>query len=231
MLGERGMWFKKHFFEPALRIPLLLSAPWIKSQRVTELVSLVDMLPTFCGLATGAAGATTGGSDNANAWTSHVETLDGMDLGPLVSDSGHAILEFARTRPVYAEYLAEATTAPIFMIRRGRYKYIHCSSDPALLYDVVNDPLERQNLANRSEHAGRVDEFAREVTARWDEVTLIRDIRLSQQRRLLIREASRTGAQIRWNHGESANQDVRWYRGQGSYNDWAFDYLPVLDDT
>ena len=47
MLGERGMWFKKHFFEPAMRIPLLIHAPWIKPQRISELVSLVDLLPTF----------------------------------------------------------------------------------------------------------------------------------------------------------------------------------------
>lgn len=51
MLGERGMWFKKHFFEKALRVPLILSAPWIAPQRVSELASLVDLVPTFNAIA------------------------------------------------------------------------------------------------------------------------------------------------------------------------------------
>ena len=45
------------------------------------------------------------------------------------------------------EYMAEMTSHPMFMIRRGRHKYIHCDTDPALLYDVEADPLERANLA------------------------------------------------------------------------------------
>jgi choline-sulfatase len=218
MLGERGMWFKKHFFEPALRIPLLLSAPWLQPQRVSELVSLVDLLPTFCGLASG------------TVWSSDVEILDGMDLGQFLTGSPHGLPPTTWTRPVYVEYLAEATTAPVFMIRRGQYKYIQASTDPALLFDVVNDPLERHNLAGKAEYADRVAQFSQEVAGKWDEVALSRDIRLSQQRRRLIRETSRNGTPIRWNHGEESGQDVRWYRGQGSYNDWAFDYLPVLSD-
>ena len=45
------------------------------------------------------------------------------------------------------EYTAEMTSHPMFMIRRGRHKYIHCDTDPPLLYDVEVDPLERTNLA------------------------------------------------------------------------------------
>nr|XP_061808134.1 choline-sulfatase-like [Nerophis lumbriciformis] len=52
-LGERGMWFKKHFYEPSLRVPLIIQAPWISPCRIDELVSLVDLLPTFNGFATG----------------------------------------------------------------------------------------------------------------------------------------------------------------------------------
>jgi choline-sulfatase len=48
---------------------------------------------------------------------------------------------------------------------------------------------------------------------------------LSQKRRRLILEASRQGMRPRWNHGEIPGEEVRWYRGEGSYNDWAFDYL------
>ena len=36
LLGERGLWFKRHFFEPAAAVPLIISAPgglWIYCQQ------------------------------------------------------------------------------------------------------------------------------------------------------------------------------------------------------
>ena len=51
MLGERVMWFKKHFFEKSLHVPLIMNAFWIEPERVRELLSLVDMVPKFIGVA------------------------------------------------------------------------------------------------------------------------------------------------------------------------------------
>lgn len=51
MLGERGMWFKKHFYEKSLRVPLIMSGPGIAPQRVCELTSLVGLVLTFNSLA------------------------------------------------------------------------------------------------------------------------------------------------------------------------------------
>lgn len=209
MLGERGMWFKKHFFEAALRVPLLLNAPWIKPQRVGELVSLVDLLPTFMGLATG------------EVWHSETEALEGTDLtaflGPDVPASG---------RPVFAEYLAEATPVPIFMVRAGRYKLISSSFDGNLLFDLETDPNELRNLAGDENHADAEARLMAIVRGKWDEEELTRDILLSQSRRLFVREAMKQGTPTRWNHDEEPGEDVLWYRGQSSYNEWAFKYLP-----
>src|SRR5262249_30327965 len=48
MLGERGLWYKMNFFEPACRIPLIVHAPGrIRPRRVPEPASLVDLLPTL----------------------------------------------------------------------------------------------------------------------------------------------------------------------------------------
>lgn len=209
MLGERGMWFKKHFFEPALRVPLMISAPWIAPQRVRELVSLVDLLPTFAGLATGGRG------------TEEIEPLEGMDLTALL-DRG----EPPPRRTVYAEYLAESTTAPIFMIRRGQHKYISSSRDPKLLFDLQSDPRELRNLADAPACAQLAAAFEAEVQEKWDAPALSAQILLSQRRRQLILNAQRQGAARRWNHDEQPGDKVAWYRGEGSYNDWAFAYLP-----
>ena len=206
MLGERGMWFKKSFYEPSSRIPFIVNAPWIASSRVDELVSLVDLLPTFMGLATG------------GHWDGAGEELEGMDLTALLDT------QEPPSRTVYCEYLAEAVTAPIFMIRRGAYKFISSSTDPALLFDIEADPYERDNLASRPQYARLVAEFEAEVRAKWSEAELTERILLSQRRRRLIRQAMQNGQPTRWNHDEAPGVQVRWYRS-GGYNEWALSFL------
>lgn len=210
MLGERGLWFKKHFFERALRIPFLVYAPWLAAERRNELVSLVDLLPTLNGLADGAP------------WSNEDHALDGEDLTRCLGRS-----EAPGERSVYAEYLAEATPGPLLMIRRGRYKFVYSEQDPALLYDLEDDPDEVVNLAAAPEHAGLVAAFRAEVEAKWDLPTLSAEVRRSQDRRLLIREAMAQGAAADWDRTATPSEGGNWYRGQGSYNDWAFDYLPA----
>ena len=55
MLGERGLWYKMTFFESAVRVPLIIHAPaWFKPHRVSQSVSLLDVLPTLVELGGGA---------------------------------------------------------------------------------------------------------------------------------------------------------------------------------
>ena len=209
MLGERGMWFKKHFFEPSLQVPLILKIPGVSPGRVKTPASLVDVLPTFLGLA-----------DRMDL-LNDVEDLDGDDLTSCDQNNPD--------RSIYAEYLAEATTAPIFMVLRGRYKFISSADDPALLYDLDVDPSECVNLADSPAHASLVAAFQAEVAQKWDNQVLTQEIKLSQRRRRLVLAGYANGDRPRWNHGETPDSQVPWYRGQGSYNDWAFDYVPVED--
>ena len=210
MLGERGMWFKKHFFEPSLRIPLLLKAPGVEPQRVYEFASLVDLLPTFMGLSEG------------SGWTSPVEPLEGIDLTTLL-DRDAAQPE----RTIHAEYLAEATPAPIFMIRRGKLKFVSSEEDPPLLFDLEADPDERVNLAGLPGYADTVSQLEAELRQKWNSRDLTARITESQRRRKLIISGYSDGTKPRWNHDENERDKVLWYRGEGSYNDWAFAYLPV----
>jgi len=209
MLGERGIWFKKHFYEDSLKIPLIINAPWLPKTRVSELASLVDLLPTFCGLAQG------------TPWESDVENLEGIDLTPYI---GAQPPKYNRT--IYAEYLAEATPAPILMLRRDVYKFVWSEIDPPLLFDVQSDPNEVNNLALDNAYSDVVARFERDAQAKWDVPNLNLDIRLSQRRRELVKSSMQKGDSLRWNHGETTQDDVPWYRGQGSYNEWAFAHLP-----
>ncbi len=212
MLGERGMWFKKHFFEPSLKVPLIIKGGAFTASRAKTPASLVDLLPTFMGIATG------------NTWTSPVETLDGEDLSAAITTPNPE-------RRIFAEYLAESTTAPIFMVRQGRYKYIYSTDDPPLLFDVMEDTNERQNLAGLPEHTEIEHSLKSIVMQRWDSETLAKAIRLSQKRRRMVLKADKLGIRPRWNHDEEPDSNVVWYRGDTSYNEWAFKYLPVEEDA
>lgn len=93
------------------------------------------------------------------------------------------------------------------------------------------DPDERVNLAGDPAQADRVAGFADEAAAKWDIQLLSGEIKASQQRRILIRDAAAQGEPIRWNHGERPDEDVPWQRGKQGYNEWAFDYLPPADSV
>jgi choline-sulfatase len=177
MLGERGLWYKMSFFEPACRIPLIVHAPRrFGAHRVTGSASLIDIAPTLIELA-GAPPAHT--------------PLDGGSL--------KAQLEGADARDeVIGEYLAEGAIAPLIMIKRGRYKFVHSPVDPDQLYDLIDDPDETQNLASAAAHVARVREFRTETTRRWDLPALHTAVIESQRRRRLVYEALRLGRYTPW---------------------------------
>ncbi len=213
MLGERGMWFKKTFFEPAMRIPMLFHCPArFAPQRVDTPVSLLDLLPTFVAMAT-------------NKPIDAIEPLDGEDITRFTGTTKPNL-----QRLIYAEYLSETTTAPIYMLRRGYLKFISSVDDPDLLFDLASDPLETVNVVNDPAYASDVQRFKETITQTWDNDSLTKDILLSQKRRQLLIQANKSGSAKRWDHDETAEQDVPWYRGAQGYNQWAYNYTPVPDE-
>ncbi|MCH1474848.1 MAG: choline-sulfatase, partial [Alphaproteobacteria bacterium] len=76
MMGERGMWFKQHFFEWAARVPLIMHAPsrWTPS-RIDENCSLIDIMPTLLDLAGDAP------------YRGYVDPIDGQSLMPALYGS------------------------------------------------------------------------------------------------------------------------------------------------
>jgi choline-sulfatase len=177
MLGEHGLWYKMSFFEGASRVPLVVASPGrFAPARVRASVSLVDLAPTLIELAGGDAAALG-------------VPIDGRSLAPhLAGRAGHD--------EAIGEYLAEGAIAPIMMIRRGAFKFIHSPADPDQLYDLGRDPGERDNLAASPGHADRVAAFRAEVLRRWDLAALDAQVRESQRRRRLI-DAALSKGQIR----------------------------------
>lgn len=178
MLGERGLWYKMNFFEGAARIPLIVHAPKrFQPRRVDATVSLVDLLPTLLEL---------GGVGEEPA-----VPLDGRSLVPhLESGTGHD--------EVIGEYMGEGALAPVVMIRRGPWKFVHCPIDPDQLFNLSDDPDELNNIACEPSCAGLVAELRNEVKNRWDFEAITADVLASQRRRRLVALANATGVLSPW---------------------------------
>ena len=111
MLGEKGLWYKMNFFEHAARVPLIIAGPGVARGRTTNACSLVDLLPTMVDIGGGTA-------------EMFGVPVDGRSLMPLARGEDDEVSE------AIGEYCAEMTGHPVFMIRRGDLKYIHCDSAP-----------------------------------------------------------------------------------------------------
>ncbi len=179
MLGEQGLWYKMSFFEGSCRVPLVIASPGrFEPRRVGASVSLVDLMPTLIDLAGG------------NAQSLGIG-VDGRSLAPHLRGAiGHD--------EAIGEYLAEGAIAPIVMIRRGAYKFIHSPVDPDQLYDLSRDPAERDNLADNPSCAAVIADFRAEVGKRWDLAELDARIRDSQRRRRLVDAALNKGKIQAW---------------------------------
>jgi choline-sulfatase len=141
-------------------------------------------------------------------------------VGPL---DGRSLLPHLAGVPdrdeVVAEYLAEGAVAPIVMIRRGCYKFIHSPADPDQLFDLKSDPDEWINLASDPASAALASRFRQEVAARWNLAAVDHEVRLSQQRRLAIARALGTGVQTPWDFSPPYDAARRYIRNHMDLGD------------
>jgi choline-sulfatase len=147
MLGEHGRFEKHCFYEPAVRVPLIVRWPGRlpRNRRVDEKVELVDLLPTVLDL----------------LGVERPSNLHGQSLVPLLNGTPGA-----RGREViFSEYFENEEA----MIRNDQFKLIvgtgrrnrldgYETGQPLpgpyeRLFDVENDPAENTDLADRPELA------------------------------------------------------------------------------
>ncbi len=127
MAGHHGIWQKQCFYEPAVRVPLLVRLPTGETGQVPQNVSLVDILPTLLAIA-------------------------GLEVP---SDlPGDSLLEIARHRPhdtsraVFSEYHHLGMQNAGFMLKRGDHKLCHYVGSAPQLFNLEVDPLENVDLAS-----------------------------------------------------------------------------------
>jgi len=193
MLGERGMWFKMSYLEHSARVPFIVHAPGMFSPgRVSNAVSLVDLLPTLAEL----------GRDGAAP--EYATPIEGRSLVPHLSGgSGHD--------EAIGEYFAEGTHRPMFMLRRGSHKLIHNELDPIQYFDVAADPHERNNLATDAGHLGNVAALVRELDSSYDRDALTERVLESQRRRAFLKGVMREQG-VAWDYQPVDNAESSYVR-------------------
>ena len=94
----------------------------------------------------------------------------------------------------------------------GRYKYIHCETDPPQLYDRVGDPNEHKNLAGRSHVAEVENRLASFIAEHWDLAELHRTVLESQRRRRIVDRSHGIGQRPSWDHDSASSNEGRYFR-------------------
>jgi choline-sulfatase len=146
-LGARKLWAKSNMYEEAANIPLILAGPGIPEGKVCATpTTLIDFFPTI---------------------------LDSAGV-PLSDEDrklpGRSLLEIANApddpdRIAFSEYHACGSKTASYMVRQGKYKYIHYVDYAPELYDLNADPEELTNLAEDPAHNGLLNEFEAKLRA------------------------------------------------------------------
>ncbi len=211
MMGERGMWYKQHFFEWASRVPFVVHAPKrFKPARIQENISLIDLMPTVLDLA------------NGDPFTEYVgEKIDGKSLvEPLEGDST------GMSDIVISEFAADGSTGPSRMVKKGSWKYMYLEGVDELLYDITNDAKELTNEVDNPAHADRLEELRRIAFEGWDPEEQRCVIRKDQERRLMIHKA--TDGEPTWVNVVRIDDNERYIRNAGAADTKAKARLPYV---
>ena len=148
-MGRRGQWGKFSMYEESAAVPLIVAGPGLAPGGVCEdLVSLVDCYPTIL-----EAVGVQPSADEAN--------LPGTSLWPLARGQ-------RCSRSVFSEYHAVASKGALYMIRRGRYKYVHYIGYPPQLFDLETDPDELRDLIPGGDRQEVADALEQELRALLD---------------------------------------------------------------
>ena len=135
MLGDQGIWSTSVMYEASAGVPLLLAGPGVpKNREIATITSLVDVFPTV---------------------------IECTGAEPNTEDAalpGHSLIHIAKgarpERTVLTEYHAGGSITGCFMVRVGRWKYVHYVGLPPQLFDMEADPDEIHDLGRSPDHAG-----------------------------------------------------------------------------
>jgi choline-sulfatase len=136
-LGARGLWGKSTMYEEVAGVPLIMKGPDIpRNVRIDTPANHVDFYPAIMACV---------GQDRPEMYDGH---------------PGYSLFRLAAgdqpDRNVLSEYHGMGSTTGAFMIRHGRYKYVHYVAYRPQLFDLEHDPEELNDLAPDPQYAAVV---------------------------------------------------------------------------
>lgn len=133
LIGAHGLWTKMTMHEESAGIPLIMAGAGVPSGVCDTPASLIDIYPTV---------------------------LEAASLTPSAEDKalpGRSLFALARKpnpeRPIFSEFHDGGAITGFFMLRLGRWKYIHYPGFAPQLFDLDSDPQERHDLGLSDRHA------------------------------------------------------------------------------
>jgi arylsulfatase A-like enzyme len=155
--GAHGLGGKWLMQEESIRVPLIIRDPRLparlRGSRREQMALNIDLAPTMLRL---------GGVPVP-------PVMQGRDLGPVLSDSSVRWRDDWFYEHTYVPEDDRSLIAQSEGVRTTRWKYIRYTAlAPRYeqLFDLVNDPLERQNLAGKAEHKETLDALRK----RWMQI-------------------------------------------------------------
>ena len=161
-LGDHWMFAKNSCFDQTFHVPLIVRDPSgaaaARGTQVDAFTEAIDVMPTI---------------------------LDWLGLNPPAQCDGASLMPFCRGASVPEGWRTEAFShfdyrnardgdgnrvenlpaerCALTVLRGKRFKYVHFTALPALLFDLDNDPHELRNLADDPAYAGVVREHAQRM--------------------------------------------------------------------
>ncbi len=187
MLGERGTWYKRSFYERSAKVPLIITGPGLKSKRIESPRSLLDVFPTIL--------------DVAN-----------IPTPPALNDTfGRSLFDLEK-RSIISEYLGEGVMQPCRMLRDGPWKYVYTHTYPDQLFNIEKDPFELKNCAEEPEFEEITLQFRKTLLSGWNPDNERARVITSQKRRRFIKEAIKTGRTPSWDYEPERSQSLTYVR-------------------
>ncbi|NJN28760.1 MAG: sulfatase [Cyclobacteriaceae bacterium] len=150
--GQKNLWFKQTLWDRGTRVPYFIHAPGFAPGVCAQPVSLIDIYPTLNDLA--------GLPVQPNGI--HGPNIEGHSLKPLLL---HPDGSWEGPKVALTSTTNDALFGINFTVRSENYRYILTRSGQEELYDLLQDPNEWSNLADKPEYGNIKQELRNQLTS------------------------------------------------------------------
>jgi arylsulfatase A-like enzyme len=147
MLGENKQWGKSGWWDASYRIPLIIHIPGEKKQIINDFTESVDIAPTILDWLNISIPTDWNGQSLLASIKNSTNKLPSKE---------YVIFDWDFRENHYTSFVQNKELAPeecnLSVIRTKEWKYVHFPSLPPLLFNMLEDPYEINNLANKKDY-------------------------------------------------------------------------------